>query len=843
MTQGFEQRQVIDSGSPSGQANTPARQLGLVNVQAPRGGNMSKVGSEYRMLAEVAKLGGVVMDSYLDKKKEKDQVTQTIAHTQGKTEQDLIDSGYKGSFETYRGLQAKDGYNKWMIQSRHNLEVQDHSMSPEQYRTQLEEQVEELYSTVPEGDEGTRKLVASMVSDGMSKLVSEHMVRHTQFVEGETLGGLSNLLVSESQLGDVDSLGTVIANLEDLAPNVAPSQRTAAVHDAVLTTLNDGNTALYDFIGGSEGLRSLGASNAQVQSAKKAYKASLSIEESEDAAAIKKGVHGILKRIKQNKLGEDEALVELENLRANVTITDSYYRTLQEQVMDSVLGTQDDKDLRDKLYNPDFVQESAALMSTVGLQGLAQTKGIQKVHALAEKYELPPEIVEKQLNAVVSANNAYMKRQETDVLNAIKDQQKQLKKEQRAQSLINSGFANLDTYSKEEQQLAMQMQKQGIMQEVVQDEDFDTDEEKTAEFLRRYVGFMRTSPVRDRNLQQQLGLIGQTAPLNAQGTLEPSHLQAYQFMVSMRDAGVNEQVVKSYFGDSYQYMTLAAALSEGAIDPQTALAHAYEAVNAPTGTKPRTNVNEVYKEWDNGLRQEFFDGIEPGMYAAMFGAPSDGQWDEVLTFQVEELAKNSTKLSNFVRDRIKTYARAFPTMNKEAVLSLAKKDVSQWEYVLGNLVPPKDGRSISQAMGLDETDGTLVSNSAALMYMQEHSDKLFPPGTEEAQSWNQFKDVLSSFTQGVSDATEAGIDYVIGEPTSFFHYLTFASERTQRLKNDIPMVDMVPMSNGLMMITMYKDTDKSKPVGVPIAVPMQDIGAFYKAKRKQQAFEDNLPRR
>lgn len=855
MVQGFDTRQVVQSAGPSGQQNRPARQLGLVNVQAPRGGNMSGVGAASRAMAEAVKMGGKALGGYLEQKAVDDAILGEMDYAEGRTESELKEMGVnRARMGGFKALKMKTAYNEWFTQVKSNIDTRDFALSTDEFKQQLHESWKELSNGIDPEDTDTRNLMASLASDGFGKLVSAHVAANSAYASGENQVSFTNLLQSEAKTGDIDSLVEVTSNLESLAPTLSPEGIKAGTLSAVNLSLIDGNFNLYDVMGGEDGLvKRFNMDESEIKSLKNNYKQAQGIEEAENMAEISRETNDILLDIKTRGLSQEEALKKLEDVRVRYRQSPGYMRNMINQVNTQFFDIELDERQAAIMFDPAYIDAKADLISKVGWEGLTGSNGINGALAIASKFNLPHDMVMNDLKQVVKADETFRQRQEQQLERVFESQREERELDRKASALRNSGFANVQDYGAKEQQRALDQQKEVILQEVMNNPRFDTEEEREAEVIRQHTAFLRDVPIRDAKVKQAFQVVGQASPVAADGTLNPVHLSAFQYIKSMQESGLSERTIKDYAGDSYDYMAVAADLTNGATDPKTALQTAWEQTQTPEGKRPtpKTDPKQTKELW-NKTKEQFFDDIEPNIVAGWLGSESDGKYDEVLTWQVKEAAKESTDMNRWAEERIDLLSKTYPNMNQEAIMGLVKKDLSRWEYVMGNMVPPKDGKSMTEAMGLENYPGTLRTNSAMLMYVRDNAELLFPEGTDTRKWWDKFKsNVGEAIDTAIFEpervlglAVTGDAKNKIGSPWSAIQSALMASsEKEQRLANDIKMIDVTPLSNGQVMIAMYKDTNKEELVGVPLAVPAQDIGSWYKEKTKQRQLEDNLPRR
>lgn len=833
---GLETRQVVDSRDPSGQANTPARQLGMVGVSAPRGGSTAGVTAGSRAMLEVWKMGGAKLDGYLKKKQAEDTVKGEMLKAQGKSIEDAEKEGYNRN--VLKGMQVmkiKTGYSQWMAKMNHDATGAHATMDPDEYRaTVLEPQFKEALDGLDPNDDISRQLYTEMGKSGFSKLVEKQAAANTMHLEKDGVSALSNMMYADAHTGDIETVQDTVNDYEAITAGMSDSSRKKALMDAMIPHLNEGNFLLYDAFGGERGLRERNFSPAQIESVKNAVESAQVVREQSMDGEFMAAVDEIKLLTKEGRIGPQEAKERAEGLQEQYRLSEDFVRTIVRDVRDNALDDKIEDRQLEIMHDPDYVQAMSQLSIMAHMQG--NSKDVTNATlAIAENFNLPRNMVVDNLEKIqaAQANKERVVKQSIDAETAKFTKQKE--KEIKAVSALNSG--SLHTQDAETQQMAMQLKKQQIHMEV--QAKGGPEDEQVLEMARKHVAFLRETPVIDAEVQNNFKLIGQSSPIGEDGTLRPEHEQAHQYITIMREAGLSERTMRKYAGDSYDYLTIASAISEGAIDPKTALATAWEQVEIPKDERPvpKTNVNEAVKGWDD-IKEDYFDDIEPSIISSMLGAESDAKYDEILTGQVKEAARNSEAMDSWAKDRIQLYAKTYPNMKQKGVMDLVKKDLSRWEYVMGTMVPPRGGRTVSEAMGLDKTPGALNTNSAMLMYMSDNADLLFPEGSDTRGGWEKFKSKIGD-----------GLEQAIFNPTAMYmgveaHTLALLpSEKAQQLRNDIKMVDVLPMANGNLLVTLYNDDAREEPSGTPVIIPAKDVGDWYKTKTKDNQYNKHLPRR
>lgn len=825
MVQGFETREVVQGAGPSGSANRPARQLGQVNVGAPRGGSATEIGAAQRTLGEVAKMGGAALQGFLDKKVEKDKLEGKLDYARGKTEADLLKAGVSTPrVEGFRALQAKTAYDQWMAKTNHDIKNGMVSKDPAEFKANLMQQADTVFDGIDLDDEDGLALATSFIDTGFTKLVATHTEANAVFMKDELKTSVSNAMVSSSLAQDYESLDLLVNNPAALGLDLSPDEHRETLLSGVRQTLGGGDFTILDAMGGIEGLRRMNATEAEIASVKQQYKNAQTMEQSALETNTNLQYDNVLREFKTGNISSAQAALQVEAIENGFVANPTYARTL-------LYATQSDSE--DPLYqNPDAMDEIAMAAVDLEFNPGINERTEQTVDYLARKYDLPEERVQEALTAISKGHESNLnQRRLTMKKTADKAKQKQ-QQELTATSLLNTNFRDSLNTDPEVVQLALGMKRKMIAEEVRQDRAYDTTGKKLTAMIDKHVQFLRDTPVLDKTVQGDFARIAQSSPVDSTGKINEDHESSLQYLQAMREGGISENVIKKYAGDSYDYLSTAAMLTTGSTDPKAALELAYDATLADSTNRPtpRTNGKEATEEW-NDIREDFFDNIEGSMIGSWFGSESDGGWDEVLTYQVKEAARSSADMDQWARAQIKAISTAYPNMPQSAVLDRVKKDLSSWEYVMGTMVPPRNGQSISEMMGINDVSGDLKSNSAMLVFMRDNADLLFPEGTEGKGWWDSFKDLAFDKTLGALEKISIeGEDRI--NPFGDAAFMGF-TERRQRLINDIKMMDVTPLSNGRLIISMYKTPDRKDLVGEPIVVNAKDVGGYYKAKMQE----------
>lgn len=846
MAEGYDIRQPVqDPNAPNGNVNKPARQLAGFNVSPPRGGDMSAVGSEYKVLAEAMRMGGQALGGYLEKQEAKDRVNGEMNYAEGKTEADLQKAGVsRATLEGYKGLKAKTAANEWFVNQAASIDSQWAQRPTEEFKAHLQSQFAEMTDAMDPNDEYGRKMIGEVAGDMFGKLVSQQVLKNSEWAKTETISSFSNLIVSEAQAGDKGSLHEIVNNADKLMPNATPEERREAQLRGVRERLNEGDTSVLEALGGIDGIRKLGATEAEMSSITNAQKQGQTVNETKYMTQIGERQNAILLNLKETGNVQD-AQDQLAEMQADFNLRPEFMRSMYNQVQAEDFGQKLTQQETAKLYNPEYLDDMTQLAREAKfglLEGDALNKRVQDI---ATKYQLSPDMIRKNYEIAQSHRQQFVDEQDRVLLEQARKVQDQRELDRKGTALLNNRFGGVDAEDNKVVQNAFNQQRQLIAQKVMQSPQYSTDEERASAMIKQHVDFLRNVPQRDEQLKRDFNSATQGTPIDEKGMVRPDVLNAFQYMEAMRDAGLSERIIKDYVGEGYDYLSTAVDVGTGVNDPKTALASAWQIMeNKNDGQVIATDPVKAKIAYDEE-KAKYFDDLEPSMISAWLGAESGSQYDEVLTDQVAEAAANSSDMDAWMTRRIRAISMINPKMKQDAVISLAKKDMSQWEYVLGNMVRPSGTKTVSQAMGVTDIPGALVSNAALLTYLRDKGDKMWPEGTEERNWWTVVKDAGSDAANTVVFQPEK-IAYMLGANRvgdnikDTTNHITAFSEKDQRLRNQIKMVDVDTLQNGSLIIQLYQDPEKTRPVGMPVIVPAKEVGDYYKARRKEQYVDDNL---
>lgn len=838
MNTDIPQRQVIQGIATNPQQN-PVRAVSTIAVQHARGGQFKDLSNGERLLKEAGKFGDIAYEKYQKKRKEEEIVNAQLAYTQGVTEGQLAQMGASSdALEAYRGLQLKDAANQKYLQLEQNISVEDHKLTTDQFRKKLQATFKEDSAYLDNTDDSTRALAAELHINMGSKLIQQHAVQHAQYKQKASFDAATNFVINESKVSEPSDLRDLINNFNEVTPLLDDAQRRKVLQSAVTQTLNEGSYALYDALGGStDALRKHGFDGNQIDTIKRALDQAQNVTITNNHEAIQDSVDQVVKDFKAGNSSVIEAFEQIKNITTANRLNKTFYNQTVQNIRKVALEVGMSTEIADKMNDPEFREQLANVKMQAALNGNVDIP--KEVTRLGEKFNIPPEALLNVYATLGRSADRYENKLLQNAENQINAAEDNRKLDAAANALlINKNFAGS---SSKEQQRALDILQQKIVNKVMLEAETTgqalSDAELKEKSMSMYVHELSTLPIVDKNFQGVLSGAINTPPVDKNGKVNDTHLQSLNVFYEMKSQGISEKVIKEYFGNSYDYFSVVSTTAN-ATDPATALSATYEALNNQDGTRPPvSNLTDIMDNYPS-IKENIKDNVEPSWLGGLFSKPQDGKYYEVITSQVEAAFENSPHVDSYFKSQVNKYRKQYPMLNSQDITNLAKRDLNNIEYVMGNLIVPQNGQSISKLMGLDKEEGNLLPNRAAIHYIRDNIKELLPPdGVSKFQKVMGASGIMEAYDILFRDSEEQDF-----EDAKFNKSLLIFSEEYQRTKEGIRTVDIVPTSNGNLLITIFDDTDKGNPVFLH-PIPAKEIGEYYKKTTRERTINENLPER
>lgn len=822
--QGLGRREETRGPDISALANQPSRQLAQSGVRAPSRANVSQVGAGYRVLAEVAKLGGATMDKFLRDKEAADFTEGQMQYVEGATLDELQTAGFsRAAVSGYRVLDAQSGLNNFSAQQTANIQAKDRELDPQTYQAQLGDEISAFRSALPD-DEAVGRFADAAVLEMSDKLVREHTIQNADFIRSEAARSVSELLQSTDEAGNTEVLGNYLNNL-DAFPGTDTAVR-AAVSSAMAVRFSEGSTSMWDALGGTKGMRKRGFSEEQISAASKQFKTTQVSNETSFASDIEDFERDFKQRLIAGE--SPEVLIkDAEYFTKEYNLSPDFYNTLYSKVSAQISLTGATSEELDVVFNPELKQDVSELLASTRATGMSTaTRG--KLDSILNEHAVPKRLQDPLVKAITGAADEYNTDKAAARQKLIQEQAKQDKLDSDATAFANGGFTS--AVPSKVQQRASKLGIAAIVAGVASDESIG-DGDKPHVATRRTVDFLTKLPFKSEEVKNNLTIAGQQDPVDPNtGEASVGAKEAMMTYDAMREAGFSKANISEYFGDSYNMFSTASVLANGSPSVTQALLLSKEMFSEDKQFTPRVS-RSTFDTAFVERSEKFFDKLDKSWFNSD-GTGSD--YSDITTAGVRRAATNNQDLRNFVTDKAAMYSSIYPGMGEAALLELAFDDAGQqFSYVNGVLVKPHRGRSFEQVLGIQDLPGDMKGNVAALVYMDAVSDTAFPEGSAERGVWDGIKKSVGDM---VKDTGNAAITFrTAAQRKAFkegktsgtrFNLLAFV-DAVQAAENNILPFDTRIIANNAVLITLYESNARLKVVG-SIQAAGNTMGNVYK---------------
>lgn len=196
MVQGFERREAVQDLNP--QKAMQADSVPLQNVMSPQPSGMGSVTDPtFDMLGGLADALKKPLADFTKKYQDKSVVEGELLYAQGKTEQEVAESGNSFTMQGFQTMQAKVQSDSWYNAKMAEIEETAHQIDPTEYRRALSAELQPMLDAVSDADPSIKHFVVNTQIDNMTKLVSQQVRSHSKWKHDQTISSGTQLIDSE----------------------------------------------------------------------------------------------------------------------------------------------------------------------------------------------------------------------------------------------------------------------------------------------------------------------------------------------------------------------------------------------------------------------------------------------------------------------------------------------------------------------------------------------------------------------------------------------------------------------------------------------------------------------
>lgn len=202
-TYGSADRAVVsDPNADLARAIAPT-QIQQGGVTSGAHANMSGVANEQETISKLFGAASNIAMDYFDKQKDQWNKEGEIAYAQGKTQQEIFDSGNKYTMAGWQSMNVRTSANKWYQNSVDEINNNDKQISPTDYAKKLSQNFSQLQDSIGNNaDVYTKDLLSGLASQDLPKLAELQVHANNEFNHQKQIDSYTNMLISETQKSD-----------------------------------------------------------------------------------------------------------------------------------------------------------------------------------------------------------------------------------------------------------------------------------------------------------------------------------------------------------------------------------------------------------------------------------------------------------------------------------------------------------------------------------------------------------------------------------------------------------------------------------------------------------------
>lgn len=565
------------------------------------------------------------------------------------------------------------------------------------------------------GPGGGKRVIRGDRNAHVSTVLTEGQISANPFLKDWTVGQMQDW--AERKMG-----GAAATSMKDRVltnPGLSPKRHRAEVLGAILNGFANDDASLFETSGGLETLRELGATNAELATVQKGYRAYKKKEKSAYSMEYERGADAIIALADEGTLSEEEVYQKLQEFQDSHPRTDVEMKRLYEEVTGEL---KENEDLADQGWNtPEglkIIVDAEDAMREAGSSEEMQAilEGIVEEGRLMG---ISPEMTLKQTTSLAKAYQRSQKDKRAEIAKRSKVSAAQRADADEAAQRVAAGTLG-GTEDKGVLEAAFKQMQQATVQEIKAQQLDPAQEASAASAL--YSKKLVASGAVDKELAADMaaGVLPEAiAVWSTDGELPEQAIRSYaQFLDLRRGARASDEYLTRMFQDhpeALMFFRTVEAVDAGNADTSDALRSAARLKTDPVfaknvaATKEKLLSGEVMDDAVEAVIRE--SGAMGNRVTRIFGrlmtsAQQDAQADSMA---------NDPSLRNQIETRMNVLAVQYPHAPVDALQKQAIGEVQQNGTALaGTWVKAPSGTTLHGLAGIDPKEGPDALNDAVL---------------------------------------------------------------------------------------------------------------------------------
>lgn len=820
------QRQKVDISNLTTVDRT-AKKVPLAPVKAPRPSSVKDVGKSAQAFAQLFKVGGDIIKEYGEKARKEDFVNGQMMYQQGKTLAELEKANENvNTVEGFRAMQATTVAHNWFNQSLVDINDKDKTLSPDEYRTKLNEQ----FSNLLTGNQRADGIITALSADIMPKLAGKQLQAFSAYKEEQTYTSYRDMLVARSSTGDDISAAVDVSDSNPLVRGLTPERRKQALSQAIVIGLKSDSSALYEEVfkgdvDGEDTVKGVGFSAAQVSAITSAAKQYDNRMQSKFSADLESDVRDVRLKVQTGSLTYEEGVEAMQGIKKQYGKDDRFMlaaESIVERSSDMAAReaqaaakkaagkaeAERDRVTSDQMVDVRDVRLKVRAGELTFEEGIVEARKLQKQFNTSDKW----------VTAVASGFQGAADSYWIQTKNELKAAARVAEKAEVSKQRITRAVATDRVWElkKSEQRgawkaLDMQLTTEAQKKLAAGESQEDVDEWYTN---KRLATMSRWQTVDEATAQQWSSTFAYNMT-DTKGQVTDEAVAAFnQFR---KFSTMNPLMADKYLlnQDAKDIAETAMILAEASMDADDALVQAkmiMERDVQPAQVREKITSPEFRTEITKAVK-EAIDTFDPNVFTNMFGGNKSMFYD-VWSSGIERATKD-TSFTALLGRLAEAHVLRNPNISPEVAASEAMKDaLAQSTYIMGSMVHTSGTTTVREDMGISATE-PMVENQAMLEYLSQHGKKMFG---DDFGDWTFMDDT------GFSNVE-------LLDPSTWLDWEAEPINNIRKAIRNVPdMYVQYDAATKVFMVAPFKDDGS---VGNVRRVPAAAIGAQYMHNRRK----------
>ncbi len=606
-------------------------------------------------------------------------------------------------------------------------------------------------------------------------------------------------------------------------PGLPPDVHRTSIANAMVATLQNGDSSLFETSGGMASLREVGLTPTQLAQVKRAHTDMLNKRQRAYNSDYERAKHDLIQKAGTGNFTEDELFAELD------TLNGTYARSPEEAVrVHQAVQAQFDKEANKTTKmiwnNPDRQYDLMQIQQDVLDGEMDPKEAIDAAVEIGEMYGAKPEDTAAVVAKVIATASRVKEQERQAIRAAAKAGAKAKEVTERARVLVSRN--SLGTGSAAERKAGVKLLEQEVLSGLEQ-AGVTADQlpaKANAAMTKALVQNDVVDEVRASQIRASLA-----RPVDDKGKVSPGAIEAVSFFMDLK-RGANaspEYLTKMFKGDEKTLtflLNVEEAMGGDAGSVEIAINNAVKRRDDPV---TREMIKQRQAQMANGtyinkVTEQIVEasGLTDSIWNRTMNMFSSTWEADMLDDEERDRVLQDSGLKAIVDQEVRSFAALHPDASPSTAAAIVAGQVAERGAIMGSsfvVAPP--GKTMREVMGINSKEAN-VENTAINAYITENGKELFGEAV-----WNDIGPSLIKSLIG-TDATPGG--------NAGSNVPRFTVEHINGVLLIHPASKHYAFEDG-----WFFDKNASMPEAAPVSIPAAEVGKWYNAKQQEPTLFDN----